>query len=144
MQPPVKRSGGCGGSSLMVTTCFAIVDGGNAASRHGENHPEARLAGHHLRVGFRGPFERHCLDHGGDATKGAEPERRVSRRRVTRERTLDFAAAEQQVRTRDLNWLGAPAKYNCDAARAQALDGVRDRLSPGARYQNDCRSAERL
>ena len=106
----------------MVTACFAIVGGGNAASRHGENHPEARLAGHHLRVGFRGPFERHCLDHCGDAAKGAEPKCRVSRRQVARERALDFAAAKQQVRSRGLNWLGARAENNCDAARSQALD----------------------
>src|ERR1700730_1511636 len=47
--------------------------------------------------------------------KGAEPERRVSRRRVAGERAFDFASAKQQVRTRDLNWLGARAKDDCDA-----------------------------
>ena len=51
---------------------------------------------------------------------------------------------EQQVRSRNLNWLGARAKDNCDSARPQTLDGVRDRPSPGRTcHQDDCRAAER-
>jgi Iron-containing alcohol dehydrogenase len=49
--------------------CLAV----SQSRLHRENHAEARLARHHLGVRLRRFFERHGLDHGGDAGKRTKP-----------------------------------------------------------------------
>src|SRR5258707_11298937 len=111
---------------------------------HGKYHAKPRLARHHLRVSLRSLFERHGLDHGGNAGKRTKPQCGVAGGGVSGYGTFDRTVAKQQIGRRDFDRIRRCAEREDPAARAQALHGLRRCLAGGGCHNHERGSAQFL